>query len=36
MSYEIAVIEGDGIGHEVVPAAIDVLDALDVEFEFVE
>jgi len=36
VSYEIAVIEGDGIGHEVVPAAIDVLDALDVEFEFVE
>ncbi|MFD1571929.1 isocitrate/isopropylmalate family dehydrogenase [Halorubrum laminariae] len=36
MSYEIAVIEGDGIGHEVVPAAIDVLDALDVAFEFVE
>ena len=28
MADEIAVIEGDGIGQEVVPAAVDVLDAL--------
>jgi 3-isopropylmalate dehydrogenase len=36
MTEEIAVIPGDGIGQEVVPAAIDVLDALGVDFEFVE
>jgi len=36
MTHRIAVIPGDGIGGEVVPAAIDVLDALDVNFEFVE
>jgi 3-isopropylmalate dehydrogenase len=36
MTHEIAVIPGDGIGSEVVPAAIEVLDALDAEFEFVE
>ena len=36
MTHEIAVIPGDGIGGEVVPAAIDVLDALDPDFEFVE
>ena len=36
MSDTIAVIPGDGIGREVIPAAIDVLEALDVEFEFVE
>ena len=35
MPDEIAVIEGDGIGREVVPAAVDVLESLDVDFEFV-
>ncbi len=34
MSHQIAVIEGDGIGQEVIPAAIEVLDALDLDFEF--
>jgi len=36
MTHQIAVIPGDGIGQEVTPAAVDVLNALDVEFEFVE
>ncbi|GGL52060.1 isocitrate/isopropylmalate dehydrogenase family protein [Halocalculus aciditolerans] len=36
MSEEIAVVAGDGIGREVVPPAVDVLDALDRGFEFVE
>jgi 3-isopropylmalate dehydrogenase len=36
MTERIAVIPGDGIGGEVVPAAIDVLDALDIGFEFVD
>ena len=36
MSHQIAVIEGDGIGQEVIPAAIDVLEALELGFEFVE
>ena len=36
MTEEIAVIPGDGIGGEVVPAAIDILEALDLDFEFVE
>ncbi|WP_247009136.1 isocitrate/isopropylmalate family dehydrogenase [Halorientalis litorea] len=36
MSERIAVIPGDGIGAEVVPAALDVLDALELGFEFVE
>ena len=36
MSHEVVVIEGDGIGHEVVPAAVEVLEALPVDFEFVE
>jgi len=36
MTHQIAVIPGDGIGQEVTPAAVDVLEALDVEFEFVE
>jgi len=36
MVEEIVVIEGDGIGQEVVPAAIDVLEALPIDFEFVE
>ncbi len=36
MTEQIAVIPGDGIGQEVVPATLDVLDALDIDFEFVE
>ncbi|WP_299234917.1 isocitrate/isopropylmalate dehydrogenase family protein [Natronomonas sp.] len=36
MSEEIAVIPGDGIGREVVPAALEVLEALDLGFEFRE
>jgi 3-isopropylmalate dehydrogenase len=36
MTHQIAVIPGDGIGSEVVPAALDVLDALDADFEYVE
>jgi 3-isopropylmalate dehydrogenase len=36
MSEEIAVIPGDGIGQEVVPAALEVLEALDLGFEFRE
>jgi 3-isopropylmalate dehydrogenase len=35
VSHEVVVIEGDGIGREVVPAAVEVLEALPVEFEFV-
>jgi 3-isopropylmalate dehydrogenase len=35
MTHEIAVIPGDGIGREVTPAAVDVLDELAVDFEFV-
>jgi 3-isopropylmalate dehydrogenase len=36
MTHEIAVIPGDGIGQEVTPAAVDVLDAIEtVDFEFV-
>ena len=35
MSHEVVVIEGDGIGREVVPAALEVLEALPVDFEFV-
>ncbi|MFD1598310.1 3-isopropylmalate dehydrogenase [Halobellus rarus] len=35
MSEEIVVIEGDGIGREVVPAAVSVLEAVG-DFEFVE
>ena len=35
MTHEIAVIPGDGIGQEVTPAAVDVLEALDISFEFV-
>ena len=34
MTHQIAVIEGDGIGQEVIPAAIDVLEALDLDLEF--
>ncbi len=35
MTQRIVVIEGDGIGKEVVPAAVDVLEAFDIDFEFV-
>jgi 3-isopropylmalate dehydrogenase len=35
MTHEIAVIPGDGIGGEVMPAAVEVLEALPVEFAFV-
>lgn len=35
MTHEIAVIPGDGIGREVIPAAVEVLEALPVDFEFV-
>jgi len=36
MTHEIAVIPGDGIGQEVTPAAVDVLEAIEtVDFEFV-
>ena len=34
--YEIAVVPGDGIGQEVTPAAVRVLEATDPAFEFVE
>jgi len=36
MTEQIVVVPGDGIGQEVVPAAVSVLDALDHDFEFVE
>jgi 3-isopropylmalate dehydrogenase len=36
MTHEIAVIPGDGIGREVTPAAVEVLRALEIDFEFVE
>lgn len=36
MTDEVVVIEGDGIGREVVPAAVEVLEAFDIDFEFVE
>jgi 3-isopropylmalate dehydrogenase len=35
MTHEIAVIPGDGIGREVTPAAVEVLEAMPVDFEFV-
>ena len=35
MTHEIAVVPGDGIGQEVTPAAVEVLEALPVDFEFV-
>jgi len=35
MTHEIAVIPGDGIGQEVTPAAVEVLEALPIDFEFV-
>jgi len=34
MTHHIAVIEGDGIGQEVIPAAIAVLESLDLDLEF--
>ena len=34
MTHEIAVIPGDGIGQEVMPAAVEVLGAVPVDFEF--
>ena len=36
MTEQIVVIPGDGIGQEVVPAAVSVLDSLDHDFDFVE
>ncbi|MFB6083039.1 MAG: isocitrate/isopropylmalate dehydrogenase family protein [Halorientalis sp.] len=36
MTHRIAVVPGDGIGGEVVPAAIEVLEALDLDMEFVD
>ncbi|WP_135820684.1 isocitrate/isopropylmalate family dehydrogenase [Halostella litorea] len=36
MTHRIAVIPGDGIGREVTPAAVEVLEALELDFEFVE
>ncbi|WP_254271435.1 isocitrate/isopropylmalate dehydrogenase family protein [Haloarcula marina] len=37
MTHEIAVIPGDGIGQEVTPAAVEVLEAIEtVDFEFTE
>ena len=35
MTYRICVIEGDGVGHEVIPAALDVLVATGIAFEAV-
>ena len=35
MTHEIAVIPGDGIGREVTPAAVEVLEALPLDLEFV-
>ena len=34
--YEIAVIPGDGIGPEVMKATLEILDSLDVEFNYTE
>ncbi len=36
MAEEIVVIPGDGIGREVVPAAREVLEAVEPDFEFTE
>ncbi|SDR36432.1 isocitrate/isopropylmalate dehydrogenase family protein [Natronobacterium texcoconense] len=36
MTHEIAVIPGDGIGQEVTPAAVEVLETLEIDFEFRE
>ena len=35
MTYRICTIEGDGVGHEVVPAALEVMEATGVPVEFV-
>lgn len=35
-SYRICLIEGDGIGHEVIPAARRVLEATGIKLEFIE
>ena len=34
-SYKIAVVPGDGIGKEVMKATLDILDKLDIDFEYV-
>lgn len=34
MKYKIAVIPGDGIGNEVIPAGLEVLEALSAKFDF--
>lgn len=34
MSYKISIIEGDGIGHEIVPAALKVLEHTGLSFEW--
>ncbi len=36
MTHEIAVVPGDGIGQEVTPAAVEVLESLDLDLKFVE
>jgi len=36
MTHEIAVVPGDGIGQEVTPAGVEVLEAVDPDFDFVE
>ncbi|MWG35690.1 isocitrate/isopropylmalate dehydrogenase family protein [Halomarina oriensis] len=36
MSYDIAVVPGDGVGREVTPATVRVLESLDVPFSFTE
>ena len=33
--YQIAVVPGDGIGHEVMEATLEILNALDIDFEYV-
>ena len=35
MTYRICLIEGDGIGHEVIPGARRILEAIGLDFEFV-
>lgn len=35
MTHKICVIEGDGIGHEVIPAGLKVLDALSLDAEYI-
>jgi len=36
MTHEIAVVPGDGIGQEVTPAGVEVLEAVDPDFDFVK